>query len=394
MFNFFTNITPKKLLLLGIGVLVITFFVFAGKFIEYVDNSEIVIIQSAFTGKVTIYTTPGPVMQNFGTSTHYKKSNQFWFSKKTDEGSSEDQSIKIRFNDGGHGQISGSVRWYMPTDDVAILKLHTDFGSQLAIEQQLIRQVVTKAVYMTGPLMSSKESSAEKRNDLLSFIEDQSINGVYRTKQEDIKVHDDLMNTDKTITVVKIVEKNNVPMRQEISAIKNYHVNLQGLALNAIDYDEEVEKQIKVQQQAYMQVQTAIANSKKAEQDAITTELQGKAAAAKAKWEQEVIKAQAVTQAQQEKEVAALEVQTAILQAQRIKTDADAESYKNTKLVSAGLTPQQKAQFEKETKIGVAEALSKIQMPSTYMNGGGSGGKSASMLESLLGVKLLDYKQQ
>ena len=122
--------------------------------------------------------------------------------------------------------------------------------------------------------------------------------------------------------------------------------------------------------------------------------MQGKAAAAKAKWEQEVIKAQAVTQAQQEKEVAALEVQTAILQAQRIKTDADAESYKNTKLVSAGLTPQQKAQFEKETKIGVAEALSKIQMPSTYMNGGGSGGKSASMLESLLGVKLLDYKQQ
>ena len=186
MFNFFTTMTPKKLLLLGIGILVITFFVFAGKFIEYVDNSEIVIIQSAFTGKVSIYTTPGPVMQNFGTSTHYKKSNQFWFSKKNDEGNIEDQSIKIRFNDGGHGQISGSVRWYMPTDDIAILKLHTDFGSQIAIEQQLIHQIVTKAVYMTGPLMSSKESSAEKRNDLLSFIEDQSINGVYRTKQEDI----------------------------------------------------------------------------------------------------------------------------------------------------------------------------------------------------------------
>src|SRR4029079_3743162 len=135
--------------------------------------------------------------------------------------------------DGGRGQISGSVRWYMPTDDKATLKLHTDFGSQEAVEQQLIRQVVTKAVYMTGPLMSSKESSAEKRNDLLSFIEDQSINGVYRTRQEDIKVHDDLMNTDKTITVVRIVEVNNVPVRQEVSAIKSYNVSLQGLALNA-----------------------------------------------------------------------------------------------------------------------------------------------------------------
>jgi hypothetical protein len=386
--NMFQNFTTKKVLFLGFGVLVLVFILFSGKMIENVDNSEIVIIQSAFTGKVSIYTTPGPVAQSFGIASHYKKSNQFWFSKKTDEGHKEDQSIKIRFNDGGHGQISGSVRWYMPTDDKAILKLHTDFGNQEAIEQQLIRQVVTKAVYMTGPLMSSKESSAEKRNDLLSFIEDQSINGVYKTKQEEIKVHDDLMNTDKTVTVVKIVENKSLPMRQEVSALKMYNINIQGLAINAIDYDDEVEKQIKVQQQAYMQVQTAIANSKKAEQDAITTELQGKAAAAKAKWEQEVIKAQAITQAEQEKEVAALAAQTAILDAQKIKTDADARSYANTKLVSAGLTPQEKAQFEKETKIGVAEALSKVVLPSTYMNGATN--KDASLLESILGVKLLN----
>lgn len=396
--NLFANLSTKKILMLGFGVLVLIFLIFSGKFVENVDNSEIVIIQSAFTGKITIYTTPGPVAQNFGTATHYKKSNQFWFSNKHGENNKQervenDNAIKIRFNDGGHGTISGSVRWYMPADDIAILKLHTDFGSQLAIEQQLIRQVVTKAVYMTGPLMSSKESSAEKRNDLLSYIEDQSINGVYRTKQEDIKVHDDLMNTDKTITVVKIVEKGGLPLRQEVSAIKSYNVNLQGLALNAIDYDEEVEKQIKVQQEAYMQVQTAIANSKKAEQDAITTELQGKAAAAKAKWEQEVLKAQAVTAAQQQKEVAELEAQTALLQAQKVKTDADAQSYANSKLVSAGLTPQERAQFEKDTKIGVAEALSKIVLPTTYM-AGGSGNKENSLLESILGVKLLSPEKK
>lgn len=198
------------------------------------------------------------------------------------------------------------------------------------------------------------------------------------------------MNTDKTVTVVKIVQdKNGMPLRQEVSSVKIYGVSLQGLALNSIDYDSEVENQIKVQQQAYMQVQTAIANSKKAEQDAITTELQGKAAAAKAKWEQEVIKAQAITQAQQEKEVAALEAQTAILAAQKVKTDADAKAYANAKLVSAGLTPQERAQFEKDTKIGVAEALSKIVLPTTYMNGGG-GNREASLLESILGVKLLN----
>lgn len=391
--NLFANITSRKVLLFGLGVLAIIFMLFSGKMVENVDNSEIVIIQSAFTGKVSIYTTPGPVMQSFGTATHYKKSHQFWFSKKEDGNEvDEDQSIKIRFNDGGHGQISGSVRWYMPTDEKAILKVHTDFGSQEAVEQQLVRQVVTKSVYMTGPLMSSKESSAEKRNDLLSYIEDQCINGVYRTRQEEVKIHDELMNTDKTVTVVKIMELNNVPLRQEKSALIAYNINLQGLALNAIDYDGEVEAQIKVQQQAYMQVQTAIANSKKAEQDAITTELQGKAAAAKAKWEQEVIKAQAITQAQQEKEVAALAAETALLSAQKIKTEADAQSYANSKLVSAGLTPQERAQFEKDTRIGVAAELAKITLPTTYM--AGSQGGQSSMLESILGVKLLDQKQQ
>jgi hypothetical protein len=387
--------STRRILFIGFGLLALILFIFSGKMVENVDNSEIVIIQSAFTGKVTIYTTPGPVLQAFGIATHYKKSNQFWFSKKRDETKGEDQSIKIRFNDGGHGTISGSVRWYMPSDEKAILKLHTDFGSHDAVEQQLIRQVVTKAVYMTGPLMSSKESSAEKRNDLLSYIEDQSINGVYRTIQEDVKVHDDLMNVDKTATVVKIVQDDKkMPMRQEVSSVKVYGISLQGLALNGIDYDSEVENQIKVQQQAYMQVQTAIANSKKAEQDAITTELQGKAAAAKAKWEQEVIKAQAITQAQQQKEVAALEAQTAILEAQKIKTDADAKSYANSRLVSAGLTPQERAQFEKDTKIGVAEALSKINLPNTYIQGNAGGNKEASLLESILGVKLLEEKKQ
>lgn len=396
MLNFLRSLlarfSSRKLLLLGFGVLAILFLFFSGKLVENVDNSEIVIIQNPFTGAVNIYSVPGPVMQGFGTATHYKKSHQFWFSRQTDEGREEDQSIKIRFNDGGHGQISGSVRWYMPTDEKAILKLHTDFGSQEAIEQQLVRQVVTKAVYMTGPLMSSKESSAEKRNDLLSYIEDQSINGVYKTQQEEVKIHDDLMNTDKTVTVVKIMQHNNLPQRQEKSALSAYNISLQGLAINSIEYDDDVEAQIKQQQQAYMQVQTAIANSKKAEQDAITAELQGKAAAAKAKWEQEVIKAQAITQAEQERDVARLGAETATLSAQKTKTEADAQSYANSKLVSAGLTPQERAQFDKDTRIGVAEAISKITLPTTYIAGQAGGGQ-ASILESVLGVKLLDQRQ-
>jgi len=383
----------RKVLLGSFGLLFLIFLLTSGKLFENVDNSEIVVIQSAFSGKMNVYTTPGPVGQWYGTATHYKKSDQFWFSKHNDEGDTSDQSIKIRFNDGGHATLSGSIRYYMPTDIKGILKVHTDFRSQPSIESQLVRQVVTKAVYMTGPLMSSKESSAEKRNDLLAFIEDQAMNGVYKTHQEEVKVHDELTNTDKTQMLVKIVEVKGEPARQETSPAKSYNIVLSGLAINSIDYDSDVERQIKEQQNATMMIQTAIANSRKAEQDAITTELQGKANAAKAKWEQEVKKAQAVTEAQQAKEVATLEAQTAIFEAQKIKTAADAKAYENAKLVMAGLTPQQKMEYEMKTKIGIAEQLSKIQLPSTYMVGSGGNQGNASMLESILGVKLLEEKR-
>ena len=381
-----------KNILLAVGAIAFIIFLFtAGKWFEIVDSSEIVVIQSAFNGKLKVVTTPGPTLQFYGTATHYPRRSQFWFSKHKDEGTETDQSIKIRFNEGGHATISGSVMYYMPLNESAIIKIHRDFQNADNLQAQLIKQVIVKSVYFSGPLMTSKESSAEKRTLLSTYIEDQSKLGIYKTEQIDVKVHDELANTDKTTTIVKIVTNKGKEQRQESSPISKYDVTLDNFTINSIDYDEDVEKQIKVQQQTTMMIQTAIANSKKAEQDAITIELQGKANAAKAKWDQEVLKSQAVTQAQQAKEVAALDAQTAILEAQKQKTKADADYYTNQKLVSAGLTPQQKAEFQKSTAIGVAAELAKIKLPDTYFAGGtGNGNGGASMLESILGVKLLN----
>jgi hypothetical protein len=372
----------RKILLIASGAILLLLIAFSGKMVENVDNKEICVIQSAFTGNITIYDQPGPVWQNFGTVTKYKKSNQFWFSNKKDEGREDDESIKIRFNDGGHAQISGSVRWYMPSDHKAILKLHTDFGSQEAIEQQLVRQVITKSVYSCGPLMSSKESSAEKRNDLLSYIEDQSINGVYHTEQKDVKVHDDLTNVDKTVTHVEIVHDKGLPVRNEVSPCKTYSVSLQGLALNSIDYDKAVEAQIISQQKATMDVQTAIANSKRAEQDAITTMKQGEANAAKAKWEQEVIKTKAVTLAQQEKEVAALQVQTADLNKKKAILEGEGEAAKKRLIMTANGALEEKLAAYVEVQKNWAQAFAdyKGNLVPTFMTGGsGNAGNNSAL---------------
>mgnify|MGYP003561736858 FL=1 len=55
------------------------------------------------------------------------------------------------------------------------------------------------------------------------------------------------------------------------------------------------------------------------------------------------------------------------------------------KLVQAGLTPQERAQIEKETAIGVAAELSRIQFPQTMIIGDSKGG---TPLESLIGAAM------
>jgi len=131
--------------------------------------------------------------------------------------------------------------------------------------------------------------------------------------------------------------------------------------------------------------QQALAEKAKGEKDLIVTEYNNKQTQMKLVVEAET----KVKVAEQDKAQQKVQAEAAELEAKKIKTLADAEAYRNQRLVSAGLTPQERAQFEMDTKIGVAEQLSKIALPTTYMSGSNGNG-SASMLESIIGSKLLN----
>jgi len=378
-------------------ILIIVLGVMGGKMFEQVDSNEIVVIQDPLDGELHVFVggtaTGGLVYQNFGTPTHYVKSFPFWFSKANDQGAPVDQSIKVRFNDGGHAQVSGSVRISLPMDDKSVIKLHTTYGSQSSIEQQLIRPMIEKVVYMTGPLMSSKESYAEKRTQLLNDIEDQSSNGVYKTVTIEKKRKDELSGQEQTVSEVDIVQINNVVQRQEVSPLKQYGVMLNPgtLSLNSIDYDPTVEAQIKLQQQATMQVQTARANSVRAEQDAITVAKQGEANAAKAKWEQEVLKSTAVTQAEQELAVQELATKQASLYKQQQILEGEGEAEKQKLIMSAnGALDAKLATYEKVSKM-YADALQNYKgawVPSIVMGGDGKAGGSSSDFMNMFTAKV------
>lgn len=343
---------------------------------ENVNSDEIVIIQS-IGGTMTPYITPGPVWQGFGKVTSYPKRQPFDF------------EVQVRFNDGGHGTIFGSVQWEMPTDRDHLIALHTKFGSPQSIQAQLVEKAVNKSVYMTGPLMSSKESYAEKRNYLINYIEDQISNGVYKTVQRDVKILDPLTGTEKTAVQVEIVQEGGVPARQELSALGEFGIRTFNFAINKLPYDETVEKQIQAQQQITMDVQTAIAESRKAEQRKLTTEQQGQANAAQAKWEQEVIKAKFVTEAQQKLEVAKLDTASAeqYKLATLLRADADAGYRKQVMAADGAL--EKKLQAYVMVQQAYADAIKNLKVPLVPSTVLGTSGGAANGVQTFMDLQTI-----
>lgn len=354
------------------GILLLFAVVFSGMLFESVDAKELVVIQSVGTGSLHWYTSPGWKWQGFGTVTKYPRREIYHF------------SVPVRFNDGGHGTMWGSIQYEMPLDTATLTLLHKKFGSPQAIQQQLIQTITNKSIYMTGPLMSSRESYAERRNDLMRFVEDQVSLGVYRTHTRETRVMDPLSNQEKTVLVVEIVTGDRgLPERQEGAVLQSYGIHTFNFAIDSLPYDATVETQIKQQQQLTMQVQTSIAEARQAEQRAITAAKNGEANAAEARWRQEAVKAESVTVAQRRLEQARLETQTAGQERLANIARGEGEAARRRLVMQADGALSAKIQAWVDVNRAYAENFAQYGgswVPSVVMGGSGQGGGMAGGL--------------
>ena len=372
------NFSKKSISAIIFAVIAIVFLFLLPSVGEDVPNEEIIVNQYPFTGKMAYWTTPGFKGQWFGRKTTYYKTQQFWFGSSDDDNRQQGTPIPVIFNDASDGLIYGSLRIKLPTDEEHLSRIQTDYNGMDRLMNDLVSQTVTKVIYASGPLMSAFESYAEKKNDLIEYITDQLNNGVYKTAVKVEETVDPVTGEKKTVKLATLIPDENAPggyKRSERSPFAYYGITIgsdQGgqVSISKIDYSDKVKQQIAQQQEANMLIQTSKAKSAAAQQEAVRAEQEGKASAAKAKWEQEKIKAVEVTKAEQEYEVARLAALKAKEEAKRIEAEGEAKAAANRALVSAGLTPLEKATIEKETKIGVAEALAKTKWPTVVMSGG------------------------
>lgn len=229
--------------------------------------------------------------------------------------------------------------------------------------------------------MSSTESYAERKNELLADIQEQVDLGVFETVTMPQKVKDPMSGQDKTVNIVRVKLEGGKPKHTIESPLKEFGIITYNLSMNDIHYPDEVEKQIAMQQQAIVGVSIAIAEAKKAEQAAITSAKQGEAEAAKAKWAQEVEKATAVTSAEKKRDVAALDVQTALNEKRAAILRGEGESTARKLVMTADGALDKKLKTYEAVNALYAEAIkgySGSWVPSIVMGGSAGGGAAAS----------------
>ena len=380
-------ISKKSISGIVLAVVAILFVTFSGMLFEQTDRSKIYVCQMPFTGEYKVWTEGKLEWQGGGDIDVYRKTSQIVYEGLKKEGDDyvligDNPAAKTTFNDNGKGYIIGSFRVEMPTDNKHIEKIQEDYGSEESLIEALVKPQLYKVITACGPLMSSLESVAETRTDLIAHITDQLNNGVYKTKVIKIQVPNTITGELETRNQADLIEDTTAPggyLRQEVSPFGKYGIKCGQVSVIDIKYDDDTQKQIDAQRNANLASITLKTQALEFQQKAIKAEEEGKAAAAEARWEQEKEKAIAVTRAQQEFEVAELEAKKAKQIALKVQAEGEAKAAANRALVAAGLTPAERAEWDYKTAVGIAEALaeSKVQWVPQIMMGNGNGSNSA-----------------
>ena len=342
-----------------------------------VNNHEVVAL-TYINGQVEFYTQPGIYGQWFGHAQTFEKRKKYDFTER------------VQFNDGGYADITGSVQYNIPLDQRTLQRMYAYYPTPNSIESGLIETNLKKAIILTGRTMSSKESYAERRGDLLSYMEDQLKHGPYQTKSFTREVTDDLDTTKKKlVTVVEITSDPKAPGglgRAEPGLIEQYNIDTTNFNFT-VKYEDKVEKQIEALQAQAQKINQSIAEAKQAEQRAITAAKNGEAEAATAKWEQEKINAKIIAEAQGRVVVADNEKQAAALNKQKAILEGEGEAEKKRLIMNADGALQQKLSTYLEVQRVWAAAYEKGPQTVPTIQSGGQGGNGGVNFMDMMGAK-------
>jgi regulator of protease activity HflC (stomatin/prohibitin superfamily) len=365
----------------SIAALIIAFaLVFLGfSVVGNIDSTEYVVKQAFGTGNMTVQPDPGWYMKNFGKISEYDRTGTFYFSKEElDGGDAADvTALQSSFIGNSTADISGYLKYRLPTDPKLALQLHRDYKNETSVRLDLIRNAVATAIRMTGPMYTPENAFISSRSEFTKTVRDILEQGEFLTASE-VVTRENISSSDSNSTKTEFITKfvldslgNRIITKP--SVLKKYGIEIITLDIKDFDFDKQTDAFIEAKKKSMALRVASEAEAIASRQKAITEQANGEARIAAEKATAEVAKIREVTQAQKEKEVAELNAGKAKAQGDSMLAVGRAEAEASKLRVQAGLSPKERAEYDMRTKIGVAEQIAKIQFPSTMIIGGGNG---------------------
>ena len=377
----------KKVFAIAFAILAILFLVMARGLFQTNDAGYFQVKQAAITGTMSVRFDAGTYGQWFGNISEYKNVATVGIGTHRGEGSADIEAVDVIFNDGSKAQISALIRVKLPSTVEGAIELKREYAQGY---EHFIRSGIVPIVQNAIKLGANLRSAQDAYTTLALFqqaVEDQLRNGIYVTKSDKVENITATGDIEEQRVTVLVYGEDGQPLRTP-NRLQQLGCEVLECVIDVPAFDPKVNEMIAARKDEAMKTELAKQSAIRAKQDALTAEEQGKANVATAKYKQEVVKVEAVTVAQKEFEVAALNAKKEEENKKATIFKGQAEAEANRLKVAAGLSPQEKVEWEYKTAVGVAAELAKVNVPSIVVSGGDGGKGNVSPMDAI-GVNML-----
>ncbi|WP_299531494.1 cell envelope integrity protein TolA [Ulvibacterium sp.] len=310
------------------------------------------------------------------------------------------------FSDAVKARIATSVVISINTEDE---NQFLSVADRNKTEQNLIRSRIIpnidQSIKNTCKLMDAQDYISGQASDFDRYFKDQLENGMYVLEEYVENESREIIGDSTTVRSVvnkeskqkrfRIKRIDGEPVREQGNSLKAYGLKVVQAVVTEIDWEETFDKRLQLQKEEVAQTQLEKQQAEREFYRAQKEKARGEAekAAERARLEKEQI--QKTIAAETEAKVAEFNLvkekkqfEVEKFKAQSKKVAADAEAYQNAKLVNAGLTPQERAEWQYKTSVGVARELKDLSLPEIFIEGGDSQNTDTNLLQSLIGAEL------
>lgn len=285
------------------------------------------------------------------------------------------------FSEGDNAELEHTVKWDLPSSEAMMLDLHITYNRFENLMSTTLLSYQKKIASFSTQRMSSEAHYSGGKSQLDQYFQDQLRNGqvLLQTNTKTRTLEDGSQET--YIDVKPKLDENGKMVRVE-SDIQTFGILSTYTSIDNVHYVEEID--VKLRQKIKYAADKA--NSKQeliaAQQEEQTAIVKGRKLIAERTATEEADEIESVIRARKAKLVAAEKLEEDKYKAASTLALKKAEAEGDKLKVLAGLSPLEQAKIDKETAIGVAQALAGpngIVFPKIVVSGGDSkdGGNGA-----------------